>query len=85
MHSKLDIQRVLETAFLPSRCECIIGANDSFSVKLINPESGDIELYVANMPLSELTTSRSIAKLVLSLREQRDLMGNMELSMKRLG
>jgi hypothetical protein len=85
MHSKLDIQRVLETAFLPSRCECIIGANDSFSVKLINPESGDIELYVANMPLSELTTSRSIAKLVLSLREQRDLMGNMELSMKRMG
>ncbi|MCS3470939.1 hypothetical protein M2401_004697 [Pseudomonas sp. JUb42] len=85
MHSKLDIQRVLETAFLPSRCECIIGANDSFSVKLINPESGDIELYVANMPLSELTTSRSIAKLVLSLREQRDLMSNMELSMKRMG
>ena len=85
MHSKLDIQRVLETAFLPSRCECIIGANDSFSVKLINPESGDIELYVANMPLSELSTSRSIARLVLSLREQRDLMGNMELSMKRLG
>jgi hypothetical protein len=85
MHSKLDIQRVLETAFLPSKCECIIGANDSFSVKLINPESGDIELYVANMPLSELSTSRSIARLVLSLREQRDLMGNMELSMKRMG
>jgi hypothetical protein len=85
MHSKLDIQRVLETAFLPSRCECIIGANDSFSVKLINPESGDIELYVANMPLSELSTSRSIARLVLSLREQRDLMSNMELSMKRMG
>lgn len=85
MHSKPDIQRVLETAFLPSRCECVIGANDSFSVKLINPESGDIELYVANMPLSELSTSRSIARLVLSLREQRDLMGKMELSMKRLG
>ncbi|SEI03562.1 DUF1652 domain-containing protein [Pseudomonas fuscovaginae UPB0736] len=85
MHSKPDIQRVLETAFLPSRCECIIGANDSFSVKLINPASGDIELYVANMPLSELSTSRSIARLVLSLREQRDLMGKMELSMRRLG
>lgn len=85
MHSKLDIQRVLETAFLPSRCECVIGANDSFSVKLINPKSGDIELYVAGMPLSELSTSRSIARLVLSLKEQRDLMGKMALSMKRLG
>ena len=85
MHSQPDIQRVLETAFLPSRCECVIGANDSFSVKLINPESGDIELYVTSMPLSELSTSRSIARLVLSLREQRDLMGKMELSMKRLG
>ena len=85
MHSQPDIQRVLETAFLPSRCECVIGANDSFSVKLINPESGDIELYIASMPLSELSTSRSIARLVLSLREQIDLMGKMELSMKRLG
>ncbi|WP_122688691.1 DUF1652 domain-containing protein, partial [Pseudomonas viridiflava] len=41
-------------------------------------------LYVTGMPLSDLATSRSIAKLVLSLKEQRDLMGQMELSMKRL-
>jgi len=85
MYSKTDIQRVLETAFLPSRCECVIGADDTFSVKLIKPQSGDIELYVAGMPLSELSNSRSIARLVLSLKEQRDLMGKMELSMKRLG
>lgn len=85
MYSKPDMQRVLETAFLPSRCECVIGANDSFSVKLTNPESGDIELYVTALPLSELATSRSIARLVLSLKEQRDLMGKMTLSMKRLG
>lgn len=84
MYPKPDIQRVLETAFLPSRCECVIGANDCFSLKLLNPESGDIELYIAAIPLSELDTSRSIARLVLSLREQRDLMGKMELSMKRL-
>ncbi|MBC3948375.1 DUF1652 domain-containing protein [Pseudomonas folii] len=85
MYSKADIQRVLETAFLPSKCECVIGANDSFSVKLFNPESADVELYIAAIPLSELSTSRSIARLVLSLKEQRDLMGKMELSMKRLG
>ncbi|RMQ47630.1 hypothetical protein ALQ04_04148 [Pseudomonas cichorii] len=84
MFSKSDLQRVLETAFLPSRCECLIAANDSFSVKLINPESGDIELYVTGMPLSDLATSRSIARLVLSLKEQRDLMRQMDLSMKRL-
>lgn len=85
MYSKPDIQRVLETAFLPSRCECVIGVNDNFSVKLIEPESGDIELYVTGIAFSELSTSRSIARLVLSLKEQRDLMGKMELSMKRLG
>ncbi len=85
MYSKPDIQRILETAFLPSKCECVVSGNDSFSVKLINPASGDIELYLAAISLSELSTSRSIAKLVLSLKEQRDLMGKMELSMKRLG
>ncbi|MBA1228527.1 DUF1652 domain-containing protein [Pseudomonas viridiflava] len=84
MFSKSDLQRVLETAFLPSRCECVMGANESFSVKLLHPESGDIQLYVTGMPLSELSTSRSIARLVLSLKEQRDLMGQMQLSMKRL-
>ncbi|MFJ4142700.1 DUF1652 domain-containing protein [Pseudomonas sp. NPDC089734] len=85
MYSNPDLQRVLETAFLPSRCECVIATNNSFSVKLTHPESGDIELYVTGMPLSELSNSRSIARLVLSLREQRDLMGKMELSMRRLG
>ncbi|MCQ2993039.1 DUF1652 domain-containing protein [Pseudomonas syringae] len=84
MYLKPDIQRIFETAFLPSRCECVIGANDCFSLKLINPQSGDIELYLAAVPLAELSTSRSIARLVLSLREQIDLMGKMDLSMKRL-
>ncbi|GFM89404.1 hypothetical protein PSCICO_48030 [Pseudomonas cichorii] len=83
MYSKPELQRVLETAFLPSRCECVI-AGETFSVKLFNPESGDIELYVTGMPLSDLASSRSIAHLVLSLREQRDLMAKMELSMRRL-
>ncbi|GFM64086.1 hypothetical protein PSCICM_26750 [Pseudomonas cichorii] len=85
MYSKPELQRVLETAFLPSKCECVISANDSFSVKLTNAESGEIELYVTGMPLSDLSSSRSIAHLVLSLREQRDLMAKMELSMRRLG
>ncbi|MCD5997479.1 DUF1652 domain-containing protein [Pseudomonas sp. CDFA 602] len=84
MFSKSDLQRVLETAFLPSRCECTIAANETFSVKLLHPESGDIQLYVTGTPLSELSTSRSIARFVLSLKEQRDLMSQMELSMKRL-
>lgn len=84
MFSKSDLQRVLETAFLPSKCECVMGANETFSVKLLHPESGELQLYVTGMPLSDLATSRSIAKLVLSLKEQRDLMGQMDLSMKRL-
>lgn len=84
MYSKTELQRVLETAFLPSKCECASAASDSLSVKLIHPESGEIELYIASIPLSDLATSRSIAKVVLSLKEQRDLMAQMTLSMKRL-
>ncbi|CAM3126499.1 hypothetical protein BZK31_14200 [Pseudomonas floridensis] len=84
MYSKPDLQRTLETAFLPSRCECVITGSESLSIKLFHPESGDMQLYVTGMPLADLDTSRSIARLVLSLKEQRDLMGQMELSMKRL-
>ncbi len=85
MYSKTELQRVLETAFLPSKCECASAPHDCLSVKLIHPHTGEIELYVASVPLSELATSRSIAKVVLSLKEQRDLMGQMTLSMRRLG
>lgn len=85
MQSKADLQRVLETAFRPSRCECVMGSNDSFSIKLFHAVSGEMELYVTGLPLSELANSRSIARLVLSLREQRDLMAQMDLSMRRLG
>ncbi|RML20773.1 hypothetical protein ALR00_05123 [Pseudomonas savastanoi pv. retacarpa] len=81
---KTDIQRVLETAFLPSKCECVVALDETFSVKLLHPESGDIQLYVKGLSLSEVESSRSIARLVLSLREQRDLMGLMDLSMRRL-
>ncbi|RMP63838.1 hypothetical protein ALQ20_00054 [Pseudomonas syringae pv. atrofaciens] len=84
MFSKPDIQRVLETAFLPSKCECVVAPNETFSVKLLHPESGDIQLYVTGLSLSEVDSSRSIARLVLSLREQRDLMGQMNLSMRRM-
>ncbi|RMQ80147.1 hypothetical protein ALP98_100411 [Pseudomonas viridiflava] len=84
MFSKTDIQRVLETAFLPSKCECVVALDETFSVKLLHPESGDIQLYVKGLSLSEVESSRSIARLVLSLREQRDLMGLMDLSMRRM-
>ncbi|KPX91054.1 hypothetical protein ALO62_100489 [Pseudomonas amygdali pv. myricae] len=84
MFSKPDIQRVLETAFLPSKCECVVASDETFSVKLLHPESGDIQLYVKGLSLSEVESSRYIARLVLSLREQRDLMGLMDLSMRRL-
>ncbi|KPB55876.1 Uncharacterized protein AC511_4587 [Pseudomonas coronafaciens pv. oryzae] len=53
-------------------------------MKLLHPQSGDIQLYVMGLSFSEVESSRSIARLVLSLREQRDLMGQMELSMRRL-
>lgn len=84
MYSKTELQRVLETAFLPSKCECGLAPNDSLSVKLINPSSGEIDLYVASIPVSDLSTSRAIAQVVLSLKEQRDLMAQMTLSMRRL-
>ena len=84
MYSKTELQRVFETAFKPSRCECAIATNDSLSVKPFHPESGEIELYVARIPLSDLSTSRAIAQVVLSLKEQRDLMSQMTLSMRRL-
>ncbi|TFZ33079.1 DUF1652 domain-containing protein, partial [Pseudomonas syringae] len=64
MVSKPDIQRVLETAFLPSRCECVVAPNETFSAKPLHPEPGAIPLYVTGLSLSEVGGSRAIATLV---------------------
>jgi hypothetical protein len=85
MHSKPELHHVLETAFKPSACEFTLTGDDRFSLKLTEPDSGAVELYVTGLSVSELSSSIYIARLVLSLREQRDLMKQMDLSMRRLG
>lgn len=74
MLSHLELRHTVESAFLPTKCECDISPDGTFSVKLIDPESGEVELFITGMAISELASSRSIARLVLSLKEEAGLL-----------
>lgn len=73
MLSHLELRHTVESAFLPTKCECEIAPDGTFSVKLINPDSGEVDLFVTGMAASELASSRSIANLVISLKEEASL------------
>lgn len=67
--SVLEISRIVEEAFLPDRCVCSSPDGVSLNVQIL-PFEGGRGVSVVGIPLSQLTSSRSIAKLVLELREE---------------
>lgn len=70
MMSILEQRQIIESAFLPLQCRCSIEANDTVAIQIRSPEDGQVLLDVTGIERSELSSSRSISQLVLSLRHQ---------------
>ncbi|MGV8920428.1 MAG: DUF1652 domain-containing protein [Pseudomonas sp.] len=75
--STLELRSIIESAFLPSRCICTVGADNSLTVQISDPHSGRVDLLVAGISLERLNTSRDICDLVTELRY--DLANNVQL------
>ncbi|NQD80765.1 DUF1652 domain-containing protein [Pseudomonas sp. CrR14] len=78
MMSILEQRQIIESAFLPLQCRCSIEAGDTVAIQIRSPEDGQVLLDVTGIERSELSSSRSISQLVLSLRHQ---LGNLGQSM----
>lgn len=70
MMSILEQRQIIESAFLPFYCRCTIEAGDTVAIQVRSPEDGQVLLEVAGIDRAELSSSRSISQLVLSLRHQ---------------
>jgi len=68
--SALELRSIVEQAFLPQKCVCTLTSDQSLCVKLLNPQTDEVELFKADIPLDRVTSARERARLVLELRGQ---------------
>lgn len=69
MISTLELCHIVESGFLPAKCKCTIDANDQIMVQIFDRERGHADLLAGGIPVSSLNSSRAIANLIASLKE----------------
>jgi hypothetical protein len=70
MISILELRHIIECGFLPLSCSCTVNPDGSLMIKVFDPVSGEIELFVTAVSTANLTSSRSIAQLIGELRSE---------------
>ncbi len=70
MISSLELCQIVESSFLPSKCQCSVDASGLMAVQLFSPGAGQADLLVTGIPVSSLSTSRAIASLITGLKEE---------------
>lgn len=69
MMSALEFRQIVESAFLPHRCVCSVGPDDSVTIQIRDPSTDDVLINIAGIKRSDLSSSRAISKLVLQVRQ----------------
>ena len=70
MMSILEQRQIIESAFLPLNCRCLVEADNTLSVQIRAAGDDRVLLGVKGIQPNELSSSRSISQLVLRLRQQ---------------
>ena len=68
--SDLELRSIIESAFLPLRCNCTVSAAETMTVEVVDPATERVELYVSGIVLDRLDTSRAICDLITHLRSE---------------
>ncbi|WP_350647171.1 DUF1652 domain-containing protein [Pseudomonas sp. HY13-MNA-CIBAN-0226] len=70
MISILELRHIIECGFLPLSCTCTVNPDGSLMIKVVDPESGSVEMLVTGISPRPLITSRAISNLVGELRNE---------------
>lgn len=65
--SNLELRSIIESAFLPMRCNCTI-LDGAMTVEVINPVTEHVEMLASGIALDRLDTSRALCELISELR-----------------
>ncbi|RWU18855.1 hypothetical protein DM813_21250 [Pseudomonas alkylphenolica] len=68
MLSTLELRNIIESSFLPTRCQCTQAADRSLTVKVFDRSCERVDLLVTGISADQLTSSRAISNLILGLR-----------------
>lgn len=68
MISALELRHIIESGLLPRSCTCTVNSKGALFIKMIEPTSGHVELFVPGVLASTLTSSRAISTLIAELR-----------------
>lgn len=68
MLSTLELRNIIESSFLPMRCQCTLAQDQSLTVKVFDRTSDRVDLTVTGISAQQLTSSRAISNLIAGLR-----------------
>jgi hypothetical protein len=68
MISALELRHIIESGLLPRSCTCSVNHQGALLIKMVEPSSGLVELFVPGVLASDLTSSRAISNLIGELR-----------------
>lgn len=63
-----QLRAQLEQQFSPRACECSVSGDNSVTVKLYHPVSGQVDLVVSGLNVTNLRSPEAVAVLVEELR-----------------
>ncbi|WP_460123606.1 DUF1652 domain-containing protein [Pseudomonas sp. S2_C03] len=67
--SALELRNIIESSFLPKRCQCTLSPNMLMSVKVFaDGQTDQVDLYVSGIDASSLNSCREINNLIAGLR-----------------
>ncbi|WP_263264283.1 DUF1652 domain-containing protein [Pseudomonas sp. RIT-PI-S] len=69
MLSTLELRNIIESSFLPQRCQCTQGPDRSLTVKIFQANSDRADFMVTGIDTRQLNSSRAISNLIAGLRK----------------
>ncbi|WP_166362441.1 DUF1652 domain-containing protein [Pseudomonas akapageensis] len=68
MLSTLELRNIIESSFLPMRCQCTLAQDRSLTVRVFDRTSERVDLLVTGICAERLNSSRAISNLITGLR-----------------
>jgi hypothetical protein len=68
MLSTLELRNIIESSFLPMRCQCTQAGDRSLTVRVYDRRTERVDLTVTGIKSEQLTSSRAISNLIAGLR-----------------
>jgi hypothetical protein len=68
MLSTLELRNIIESSFLPQRCQCTQAPDRSLTVRVFDRTSHRIDYTLTGIRTEQLTSSRAISNLIAGMR-----------------